>query len=336
VKYWAWLIALLPVYLLGELIWNTPTEENSIQLTLSSTTVPLDELLKIKVQIQDSSSYPLNESQLLHQLTQHFNPLYPLFSIQDFRQSSEDQKKNLFLTLAPLQTGTVPLSFLNFPFSKDSNKDSSDKIFSPIFFIQIEPSPIVDQELLPVAPLLPLAPQFPLTLTENNRLNIYENKELLSLEAKKNQNVFSERSFPWLITILLISFLLFWYARNIYFIPKSSSSSLQDQMHLKESFLLLKNQQLAQQDQLKTFYSQLQEILISHLEILLNRGLKSLTSKELYNQLKQSELPTHQIEAIIRFIHKADLIRFSNDSIQNVNWKEDEELVEEMFFKIHH
>ncbi|MBS4164735.1 Uncharacterized protein PRO82_002066 [Candidatus Protochlamydia amoebophila] len=335
-SFWIRFILLFPIFLQAELIWNTIQNDISIGLEFSSEHITLEQPLTVKANIHSPSSDKMNKNMLIHQLTHSFNPLQSVFAIQEVVQTSQEenqkQRTNFSLILSPLQVGEIPLSFLNILF-ETTKEEKIKNIFTPIFSIEVANSEELDKQFLPIAPLFSIDRQFPLTLTERNRIDIYENKKQLDLEAERNQKIFSERTIPWLTILLLLCLLLAWYGRNIFFLRHITLlSEKSPELNAQQTLLLLKQEQLPQQGLYKSFYTQLQDLLLSHLEKHLKMRLKSFTAEELHFQLIQSNFSPTWIDPIVNFIKKANQIRFSNDPLINIEWEMDEKFVETIVF----
>jgi hypothetical protein len=172
--------------------------------------------------------------------------------------------------------------------------------------------PLLNPQLLPIAPLLQLEPQYPLQLSKANRERLY-GPSALALEAEKNQHLFKRRTLPWALLLSVSTLgLLLWGSVKFY---RRKQAAFQPQATPRERALKALESVTINED-MKSRYSHLKNTILSFLEESSQLPLKPLTPSEL--SLKEEIRPL-----AIELLKRSDQILYSNQEPQPSEWPED-------------
>ncbi|CUI15753.1 conserved hypothetical protein [Candidatus Protochlamydia naegleriophila] len=329
-------LLLIPSLLMADLTWKGEEGSVAMEISIHPDKLVLDDVIYVEASFRYPKNYALDVNTLTSQLAGFVNPLQPrLAIIQSHSSPIEDneshRQQSLSLMIAPLEKGSLSLSFLNVLF-KPLDGSQPIELFTPVFQVEILPPSIINRQVLPIGPLLPLEPQFPLSLSETNRQALYQDAGQLEELAKHNEYILSMHSFPWIKTLILICLALGWWGlillRRTYQLKAQEEASHQaPRITALQALKGLNDQQLPQQGLFKPFYTQLSELVLTFLEEYFSMPFKPFTTQELRERLLVSHLPSKQAEELLALLKRADEVKFTDQARAISEWKADEELV---------
>jgi hypothetical protein len=316
-----WLV-IFPLLLQGEIIWKIEKDPASIEITLSSEKIPMNESLSVKAAFDLPEGYAINDS-FVSVLFNPINPLSPLFTIRSW----EFNPHSLSMEVEP---GTKNFLFSLYritlqPTGPDLKKIEMD---TPVFEITVLPPKLLDIQFLPIGPLLPLEPEFPLALSESNRQAI-NNPVQLANEAQRNAAIFKKRSYPWgsLLFILLSGLLIrlaiaYKKKRSLVIVPERTPKE-----KALQAIALLKKKGESQKADFKELYRELKNHLLSYLEEVTKQTLKNRTTEEMRSKI--FPFGREQSEFLMGFLNRADFIVFGNEPSLS-EWENDMQNIKEI------
>lgn len=285
-----------------ELSWHMKENDISFSMTLSSSTIALNDSVIVKATL----TYPREEkfapSQLIQPLISHVNPLQPSWALMRQHVTEEAGILKLEAELVPLEEGKLPLSFFDIKVGKTI-------IWTPIFNIEVTPATLTMAELKE-APLLPLEPRYAVTLNEANRQNLSRNDEATLIQQK-----LAMHSFPWLFLSLVIIGSLGWliwkYVRPLYFATEEplKITLIDPSTEALELLNKIRNQNLPAEQ----FFNAVTNVVRRYIQRKFHIPVTFQTTDEFISYLdQQKDFPTPLGHALSQFFNEVDGVKFAN------------------------
>jgi hypothetical protein len=318
-----WLLFLvLPFLLNAEAIWQADLPKPfMLTIKMHSQQMLLGDSLEVEVELHYPSSYQIDMTSLIDQWISSLNPLTPQWRLIQFQTSSlptqeKIQAQHLSLKMAPITTGRLELSFLRVTFSPKETTLSPLSTLTPIFSVDVLPSPPLTAASLSPAPLIPLEPEFPLGLTLKNRALLIDHPQQLEKVKVSLQIDLAKHAFPWVILILLLG--CGGIGWTLYLVrerwPKRAVKTvmpISPKQQINQALQALQKQPF-NQEFATTYYAQLASLLLDALEARLGWKTKNSTTLELAQAMKQpSSLFPHQIEKVLSLLTEMDQVKFA-------------------------
>jgi hypothetical protein len=310
----AWLFILSSFVQAQEIHWQTTTEKEwNFFINLFPSEMTLSESLHVELTAEYPSAFTLDEQLLKSNLLLHVNPFLPFWQLLEEKSTMLDSEKEgwnkqqFLFTLKPLAAGTLYLSFLQAAFISKQDSSLIETLSTPVFSIVVKETASLDFTQS-IAPPLPLDHGTGVQLSLSNRQNFIDNPSLLQTEAARNQALMHPAYFIWL-QIALVLMGAGWLAAYVFrqrrqkeplplpLDPAKESQRLLD--HLRHSHLL-------EQNEYKTFYLSLEQILRHYL--VQTQNLSAQTSSELLQHLSLDPLKKKTLQL---FLEKIDLVKFA-------------------------
>jgi hypothetical protein len=319
-------VFLLPVLLFAETSWSTNQGQFSANMTISQDSLNLFSTLSVQLILTYPDQYKINADELKSNLLHHSAILpapFTLVSTNSQVQKLSDNKtqQKLDFVLQPQLIGDFPLTFRNIIFLKDDKK--SEEIISDIFQIHVESLPVGSAFDIEVGPLLPLSPHFPITMnSQNQQLQEESSKQ----SAVANQQVFRDKSFPWLELLLLALVSLFLWIAFKFRDHKSTAITEQNQKEqVRQRLIKIIEGWKVEPSSKNNFesYVTLTDALRKFVELKFQMNEPSLTTEEFLQKMTtQSEVSIQDRQKFAQFLSSADLVKFAQYQPTREEWEQ--------------
>lgn len=201
----------------GQETWEAHNPQGfTVQATVSKSEISLLDNVEITLQLSYPETYHPDFNAIRLHLLQHVGLFEAPFSLDSEQISPSEKDKDGFLkqkadfVLSPQYTGTHELSFFDIPFeTQDAKEGKKVLLISNIMTVNVKnpenPPEIQNYE----PPLLSLSPALPVDISPSNRMDLILNAAQAKAEAARNEQVFNEKSIPWLGMLALAAAFLF-------------------------------------------------------------------------------------------------------------------------------
>lgn len=293
-------------------------------VSLNSEVVTVPDPIILTVELRYPVGYAPDLMTMKQNLAQQLNPLLPQYRV--ISETVEPPKllneqgymQTVSYMIEPLSLGTLSFSLLNVPFVpiEGKNQKNAHQAFSDIRFVRVEaPQPIKTSptQIGFPAPLLHLKPDLPLSLTLSNRERFLNDPTLLADEAVRNQRIFYQRSFPWMLLLLLGGIAIFiagWRQLQRYLAWKRQQRPLIDpRKKAAESTVKL----FIKKGDEGSYYDQLSEILRTYIEEAFHIHVHEQTTEEFLDILQKNPAFSPAVrQSLARVFYTGDLVKFAH------------------------
>jgi len=194
------ILTFLPAALFGSTSWTGKAEGDfSVEVTLSTTTLAVDETLNITLHLKYPDTHTVNLDKIRINILKYAGLTEPPFALIEERVENISQEETIVhLQLDPLLEGFHFLSLYDVVFPpKNPETDFPVAIVSKIFEVETT-LPTIDKNYRGLAyPLLSLTKRFPITITPENRKDYLENPKIQEAEDYRNVRIFEFKTIPW-------------------------------------------------------------------------------------------------------------------------------------------
>lgn len=203
-------ILLFSAHSLSAATWKTTGPNKSeVVVTLSSDEISLQDQLSVDLVLTYPKTWKVDTEILKAHLLKGWNEQMVFYPVSE-KIENLPNGMHLSYILEPLAVGTFPVSFLDIPFTSTDQKEPI-KILTKIFDVTIKPVPQVEEDSFSISSLLPPTNEPPLGITEINRKRFLDSPQINEIEAKRNVELFKERTFPLIPLLLLSGFIVLAY-----------------------------------------------------------------------------------------------------------------------------
>lgn len=309
----------------SELRWQGELDNKFFaDAVLSNTNLSLDDYLYVDFTFKIPSDYALDEDTLRSNLLKYIGLSEPPFALLDEQRSiTPEGNLKLQFKLEPLIPGKQYLSFYNIRFlPKEQENAQAVEIISDIFTVHIT-APKEKEAFKPIpAPLLSLTDEYPIAIDASNRQNLLDSPQRNIKEAKYNQEIWRQKSFPWEGFLGIIAFAVL--ALIIKFKPKEAQQKKEENQAQRILFSrekgiqalgMLKQKTFQAPLEREDFYLQITRIVRSYIEETFQIHAETETTQEFLNEMMQSaKLTQDQKNLLSDFVVEADRVKYANHS----------------------
>ncbi len=330
----SWIFLLVISFeIFAETAWEvTPAKGFNVQIVLPTSKLRLKDTLEIKLSLKYPKGYHIDSETLLANLLSHSilkEQPFDLISVEEQKTEHEGlYNHSLVFTLQPQKTGTFPVSFFSIMFSPDEgSSEPTIKSFSNIFDVEISGEEPLSMELKESS-LLSFSPTLPIEISPSNYQKLIASSSLEELEAKRNEQILSERSFPWfgLLFVPLILFILFLTRQApipLYYHKEITPEEAREQALAAIRKLERKR---IRRDQ---FYMQLENILRQYLQQRYKIHASTQTTQELIKELLLHPSMHEKTRGYLKtFLERAEEVKFGGDLPSQESCQQAQQIVE--------
>jgi hypothetical protein len=325
-KYTLIFVFLLPTLLFAEPSRNTSQGEFSAEVTIPQSSLDLFSKISVQLVLTYPDQYRINIDDLKANLLQYSAILPAPFTLissdsQIQKLSDNRSQQKLEFVLQPQLIGDFPITFRNITFFKDDKK--AEEIISDIFSIHVESLPVGSAFEIEVGPLLPLSPHFPITMSsQNQQLQEESSKQ----SALVNQQIFRDKSFPWLELLLIALVSLFLWVAFKFRDQKSAAIAEQNQKEqLRQRVIKIIEGWKVEPSSKSNFesYVTLTDALRKFVELKFQMNAPSLTTEEFLQMMTtQSDFSIQDRQKFAQFLSSADLVKFAHYQPTREEWEQ--------------
>lgn len=315
---WLLIFLLFPLLLCGDVMWKAEKQDCLVKIQISPSKTTLGGHIDLHASLIYPKNYQAHVQEAIDHLLWSINPLDPIWRIiekeieepMDFSQDKLSQ--SFHIMLEPLLAGSAYLAFWSILFTPLNEEQTSVEIFTPSFAITITPFPehFLQNEPLTPAPLFPLEPQFPMSLSITNRQKIL-GPQALAQEADRNQRIFRQQKFPWIILIGAALFSLSWLIWRQ--MKKRRSIAPPLAIDPKTKAIEHLTQLTSYPKKNERFYTQLTEVIRFYIEQRFQLPVRSKTTEEFLKEIQTHAPHASALQGLLKeFLVQADQIKFAH------------------------
>jgi hypothetical protein len=292
---------------------QTKPEGAKATATLNADKPQLTDTLNLTLVIDVPSGYTVDAKKLGNQLVEYGEFVSRAWTILSEKTEQNGNTLTISYQISPKSPGKHYLTFHTIPLTPLDSKLPTLTIPSGIFAVDVQT--MGSEELLPIAPLMPLQNALPLDLDEENML---EQQQRTAEEARQNQNVLLEHSFPWHYLVLypLGLLALFGLARAAQQLIAYLQQPKPPISPIVEAHEKLERLQITPNTPFDTFYIELTQILRHFIEKHYQVPLNEMTTEEFMQQMTKAEAPfdlTTQ-QTLSDLLALADQVKFAKET----------------------
>lgn len=326
IRFLLYALLFLPTILFGEISWHaTHPGGFSAAVTISNPNITIHDQLSLRLSLAFPKGYHIDPVALKMHLLRH-NPLKPapfqLLSADSDHLVKPDGSivQNIHYLLQPQLTGEFLLSFLNISFFSDDPQSKDVEIISDLFEVHTAMVPLKDPFNIGVGPLLRLSPEFPISMSPENRRNLF-GIDSIKEAAQYNLEVFRQTSFPWWSLLFVIAIILLTWAvkESRQKRPNKPEYDFAKGKRAEDNAIhalnLINEEKWPEQEKFMQFYIALTNAVRKFIEEKYHLHAPTLTTQEfLMNSSKYPGFDQEMRNRLNQFLNSADQVKFAKYS----------------------
>ena len=308
--------------LCGEMIWEESRDGGiHAEMHLSSQEIRSDENVKLSLHLSYPEGYSLDAHHLRQQLLGSSEETgerrLAVLSEKKLTHTLKDGQWTHIVEfeLEPLLTGYYPSDITSIVLR--GKEGETVELNPPIVQITVELTEKEDPAEGNIANLLPITDKPLISLDPAFKEERLYDEEQQKKEARRNEDLFADRSFPWQLVLAALAGLLLLYLgkRVLPWMRKKTKPEL-DLLDPKERALIalkeLRNRHLPEQKLFDTFYTRLTGVVRHFIEDQYGVQAPEQTTEEFLGYAKShSDFLPEDREALAGFLLYADLVKFA-------------------------